>query len=93
MLRRFAPFRANLNLRRFGTNAEGVMAISTLILFVKLGDTGAYTIGRLFGTKMFNGRKLTPTLSPGKTWAGAFGAVTWAAVGGRARVGAVGAKS
>jgi phosphatidate cytidylyltransferase len=51
------------------------MAVATLVLFVKIGDTGAYTTGRLFGK-----HKMTPTLSPGKTWEGAFGAITWAAL-------------
>ncbi len=48
-----------------------------MILFVKLGDTGAYTVGRLIGR-----HKVTPVLSPGKTWEGVAGAVVWAMLGG-----------
>jgi phosphatidate cytidylyltransferase len=59
------------------TPAHGILAIGTLILFVKLGDTGAYTIGRLFGR-----HKVTPVLSPGKTWEGVAGAVVWTMLGG-----------
>lgn len=59
------------------TPAQGILAIGSLILFVKLGDTGAYTIGRLFGR-----HKVTPVLSPGKTWEGVAGAVVWVMLGG-----------
>lgn len=59
------------------TPAHGILAIGTLILFVKLGDTGAYTVGRLIGR-----HKVTPVLSPGKTWEGVAGAVVWAMLGG-----------
>ncbi len=48
--------------------SAGPFWILLLILGTFLGDTGAYTFGRLFGN-----RKLAPRLSPGKTWAGAFG--------------------
>jgi phosphatidate cytidylyltransferase len=59
------------------TPVHGILAIGTLILFVKLGDTGAYTVGRLIGR-----HKVTPVLSPGKTWEGVAGAVVWAMLGG-----------
>jgi phosphatidate cytidylyltransferase len=49
----------------------------SLILVVKLGDIGAYTLGRLFGR-----HKMAPVLSPGKTWEGALGAVLAACLGG-----------
>ncbi len=55
---------------------QGILAIASMILFVKLGDTGAYTFGRLFGK-----HKLTPILSPGKTWEGALGALVFSALG------------
>ena len=46
----------------------GMLALVTTIAVVKANDTGAYTVGRLFGR-----HKMTPTLSPGKTWEGAAG--------------------
>ena len=47
---------------------DGKHWLLLLLLGTFLGDTGAYAFGRLFGK-----RKLAPRLSPGKTWAGAFG--------------------
>src|SRR5208282_5069724 len=40
----------------------GVGAIAAWIITVKMGDIGAYTVGRLFGQN-----KMSPTISPGKT--------------------------
>jgi len=54
----------------------GVGAMATWILSVKMGDTGAYTVGRLFGR-----HKLCPVLSPGKTIEGAAGALLFASLG------------
>ncbi len=53
----------------------GVPLLVTTVLVVKSGDIGAYALGRLVGK-----RKLIPQLSPGKTRAGALGAVlvAWA---------------
>jgi len=48
----------------------GYLLLGSLIVTVKCGDIGAYTLGRLFGK-----RKMYPSLSPGKTWMGALGAV------------------
>ena len=46
----------------------GYFALSALVIATKMGDVGAYTFGRLIG-----GPKMTPMLSPGKTWAGGVG--------------------
>jgi phosphatidate cytidylyltransferase len=54
----------------------GVGALVSMIVVVKLGDTGAYTVGRLFGR-----HKMAPRLSPGKTIEGAFGAIFFACAG------------
>ncbi|MEX0702197.1 MAG: phosphatidate cytidylyltransferase [Planctomycetales bacterium] len=48
----------------------GYLVLGSVVVAAKFGDVGAYTIGRLFGR-----RKLIPRLSPGKTWAGACGAL------------------
>lgn len=54
----------------------GVGAIAAWIISVKMGDIGAYTIGRLFGRN-----KMSPTISPGKTVEGALGALLFASIG------------
>lgn len=50
----------------------GMLALISTIAVVKANDTGAYTFGRLFGR-----HKMTPTLSPGKTWEGAAGGMAF----------------
>ncbi len=55
----------------------GYLVLGSLIAAAKMGDIGAYTSGRLFGR-----RKMAPKLSPGKTWAGAVGALCGGALGG-----------
>ena len=62
--------------RWFPSADLGYFAIGSMIIAVKCGDTAAYTFGRLWGR-----RKLTPSLSPGKTWMGAIGAVTGSIAG------------
>jgi phosphatidate cytidylyltransferase len=52
--------------------AWGVGAMAALLIVVKMGDTGAYTVGRLFGR-----HKMSPHISPGKTLEGAAGALTF----------------
>lgn len=47
---------------------RGNLWILFLLAVIFLGDTGAFYFGRLFGK-----RKLYASVSPGKTWAGAFG--------------------
>ncbi len=56
--------------------AWGVAAIASLVIVVKMADVGAYTFGRLFGR-----HKMTPVLSPGKTWEGAAGGLVFACLG------------
>jgi phosphatidate cytidylyltransferase len=46
----------------------GTFAFLSIPIIVKSADTGAYTLGRIFGR-----HKMTPLLSPGKTWQGAVG--------------------
>jgi phosphatidate cytidylyltransferase len=45
-----------------------MVALLSTIAVVKLNDTGAYFVGRLLGH-----HKMTPRLSPGKTWEGSAG--------------------
>lgn len=59
-----------VQLRLWGESAQGMAALASMIAVVKMGDTGAYTVGRLVGR-----HKMTPVLSPGKTWEGACGAL------------------
>lgn len=54
----------------------GYLALASLVVATKCGDTSAFFAGRTFGKK-----KLVPLLSPGKTWAGAYGAVVGSALG------------
>jgi phosphatidate cytidylyltransferase len=53
----------------------GVAALASLVIVVKSGDTGAYTVGRLLGR-----HKLAPILSPKKTIEGAAGALLFSCV-------------
>lgn len=48
-----------------------------LLVIIWSSDTGAYFAGRLIG-----GPKLAPTISPNKTWAGFFGGILTAILGG-----------
>lgn len=54
----------------------GVAALASLVITVKMCDIGAYTFGRLFGR-----HKMSPVLSPGKTWEGAVGGIAFACLG------------
>lgn len=49
---------------------EGPWAVFTFVAAVKSSDIGAYAFGKLFGK-----HKLSPRVSPGKTWEGLGGAV------------------
>jgi phosphatidate cytidylyltransferase len=61
-------------LRFFHDEMWGMAALISLALVVKMSDTGAYAVGKLFGK-----RKMSPRLSPGKTVEGAFGGLLFAA--------------
>jgi len=54
----------------------GVGALAAWVIAVKLGDTGAYTVGRLIGR-----HKMAPLISPGKTIEGAIGALAFSCLG------------
>ncbi|MEX0979398.1 MAG: phosphatidate cytidylyltransferase [Pirellulales bacterium] len=60
-------------LRLLGGPAEGIVALSAMVIVVKMGDTGAYAVGRMLGR-----HKMAPVLSPGKTWEGAAGGLALA---------------
>lgn len=62
-------------LRWTGGGRFGYLALGSLVIGAKVGDIGGYTFGRLFGK-----RKLAPLLSPGKTRAGAVGAIVTASL-------------
>lgn len=59
-----------VQLRLWSPDRLGLVAVLSTVLIVKLADTGAYFVGKSLGR-----HKLTPRLSPGKTWEGAVGAV------------------
>lgn len=65
-----------IQLRFLGGNQSGMAALLTMILVVKLCDTGAYTVGRLIGR-----HKMTPRLSGGKTFEGLLGGLAFACLG------------
>jgi phosphatidate cytidylyltransferase len=62
-----------LLLRLHGGNNWGMAALFSMLLVTKMADVGAYTFGKNFGRT-----KLTPILSPGKTWEGALGGIVTA---------------
>ena len=55
-------------LRTHGDSRLGMVALLSLVVIVKMSDTGAYFTGRMLGR-----HKMVPTLSPGKTWEGTIG--------------------
>ena len=65
-----------LQLRVLGGPQAGMVALAALVIVVKLGDTGAYTVGRLIGR-----HKMAPLISPGKTMEGAAGALLFSTLG------------
>jgi phosphatidate cytidylyltransferase len=50
----------------------GMVALASWVAVVKMGDTGAYTVGRLIGR-----HKMAPRISPGKTIEGGLGALAF----------------
>jgi phosphatidate cytidylyltransferase len=64
-----------VGLRFLVPGGAGLVPVIFLVAVVKMGDIGAYTVGRIFGK-----HKMAPVLSPGKTWEGAAGAMIFAAL-------------
>ncbi len=62
-------------LRLHRDNEWGMTALLSMLLIVKMADTGAFAVGKLLGR-----HQLTPTLSPGKTWEGTIGGIATACV-------------
>lgn len=62
-------------LRLHRGNAWGMAALLSMLLIVKMADTGAFAFGKCFGR-----HKLTPALSPGKTWEGTVGGIVTACI-------------
>ncbi|MCL2524182.1 MAG: phosphatidate cytidylyltransferase [Betaproteobacteria bacterium] len=52
---------------------RGVNYLLSVLALVWVADIGAYAFGRTLGGKLTGGRKLAPSISPGKTWEGAVG--------------------
>lgn len=65
-----------VQLRWINAGNLGYLPLASLIVVTKCGDTAAYFTGRLLGKT-----KLSPLISPGKTRAGAVGALCGAAAG------------
>ncbi|HOX37107.1 MAG TPA: phosphatidate cytidylyltransferase [Candidatus Brocadiia bacterium] len=53
-------------------HAWGLKAALALMLIAKIGDTGGWAFGKLFG-----GPKMAPRISPNKTWAGYLGSIVF----------------
>jgi phosphatidate cytidylyltransferase len=65
-----------VQLRVVAPDPWGFIAVVSLIAVAKLGDIGAFVIGRWLGR-----HKMAPQLSPGKTWEGAAGGLGFACLG------------
>jgi phosphatidate cytidylyltransferase len=70
------PLSFFIYLRMLGDSRLGMVALVSVIVTVKMGDIGAYAVGRAAGR-----HKMAPALSPGKTWEGAAGGAVLACVG------------
>jgi phosphatidate cytidylyltransferase len=71
----FAQLRWLYPVGHAGSRHAGSVALALAVFVPKCCDIGAYFTGRLIGR-----HKMTPTLSPKKTWEGAAGGLTLAAV-------------
>jgi phosphatidate cytidylyltransferase len=65
-----------VQLRFVGGDAWKTVPLISLLVIVKMSDTGAYTIGRIAGR-----HKLAPRISPGKTIEGLIGGLVFACAG------------
>ena len=63
-------------LRQLHTNEWGMAALVSVVFVVKISDTGAYFVGKACGR-----RKLSPRISPGKTFEGGLGGILAAVAG------------
>ncbi len=63
-------------LRLWHSAQWGMAALLSLVVIVKLSDTGAFFVGRRWGR-----HKMAPLVSPGKTWEGAAGGLVAALAG------------
>jgi phosphatidate cytidylyltransferase len=70
-----AQLRWPASVRAVDANTHAVVALALAIFIPKCCDTGAYTVGRLVGR-----HKMTPVISPGKTWEGLAGGLVTAMV-------------
>jgi phosphatidate cytidylyltransferase len=52
---------------------QGVNFLLSVLALVWAADITAYFVGRALGGKLTGGRKLAPSISPGKSWEGAVG--------------------
>ena len=70
-----------VSLRMLPHNPLGFVALSSLIIVVKMSDIGAYTVGRICGGRFFGHARLAPILSPKKTIEGCAGGVAFGCLG------------
>jgi phosphatidate cytidylyltransferase len=70
-------FSLTLQLRWVSGGSLGYLPLASLLVVTKCGDSMAFFAGRRFGR-----HKMSPLVSPGKTWEGAAGALLGAAAGG-----------
>jgi phosphatidate cytidylyltransferase len=57
----------------FREPGRAAWALLMLLAVTKCGDIGAYFTGKFFAGRIFPAHKMTPSLSPKKTWEGACG--------------------